>query len=324
MSASDRPHVLAVAQLLAPQMEQLRTHFELHELFGLSPAERAQAAQRLVSGDGGVKIRGLITNGGLGADAALLGALPDLEIVSSNGVGTDAIDRKVCAQRGVHVCNTPDVLTADVADLALALLLDVSRRVSEGDRVVRQGKFALGLGRAVQGKRVGLVGMGRIGQAIARRCTAFEMTVAYHTPRAKPDLPYHYEPDLVALARDCDYLVLACPGGAETRGLVSAAVLEALGPQGYLINVSRGSVVDEPALVRALVSGAIAGAGLDVFADEPRVPQELWSLEQVVLLPHIGSGTVETRTAMGQLVVDNLVAHFAGQPLVTPVPPPAL
>lgn len=252
----------------------------------------------------------------------LIEALPNLEIISQFAVGTDNIDLQAAKERGVAVTNTPGVLTDCTADIAMTLLLAVARRAVEGDIYVRVGKWLNGpmpLGVSPKGKTAGIVGLGRIGQAIARRCEAFGMKIAYHGPRKKPDQPYPFYEKLIDMARDSDFLILACPGGEETAGIVDMHVLDALGPKGFLINVSRGSVVDEPALVEALYNKKIAGAGLDVFAKEPNVPPELISMDNVVLLPHIGSATAETRTAMGRLVADNLKAHFEGRPLLTPV-----
>jgi lactate dehydrogenase-like 2-hydroxyacid dehydrogenase len=215
------------------------------------------------------------------------------------------------------------VLTDDVADMALGLMLTVLRRLCVGDRFVRDGRWArkdiMPLATRLTGKRLGILGLGRIGRAIARRAAAFETVIAYTGRRAHDDAPYRFEPSLVALARDSDVLVVSVAGGAGTRGLVSREVLEALGPEGVLINVARGAVIDEPALVEALCQGRLGGAGLDVFANEPHVPEALLGLEQVVLQPHRGSATHETREAMGRLVLDNLAAHFAGRPLPTQV-----
>jgi lactate dehydrogenase-like 2-hydroxyacid dehydrogenase len=220
----------------------------------------------------------------------------------------------------VAVTNTPDVLTDDVADLAIGLMLAALRGIATADRYVRAGLWLranMPLQTRMSGKRLGIVGMGRIGQAIARRASAFGMSISWNGPRPK-DLPWRYEPDLLALARSVDVLVAACPGGAATRGLISRAVLEALGP-GVFVNIARGSVVDEAALVDLLVTQRLGGAALDVFADEPRVPEALFALDQVVLQPHQASATRETRGAMGQLVLDNIAAHVAGRPLLTPV-----
>ena len=217
--------------------------------------------------------------------------------------------------------NTPDVLTDDVADLAIGLMLATARRIAAADRFVREGRWLQGgfpLTSKVSGKRLGIVGMGRIGQGIARRAAAFEMQIAWHGPTAK-NLPYRFEPQLIELARSVDFLVAACPGGAATRGLISRDVLSALGPKGVFINISRGSVVDEAAMVELLTVGQLGGAGLDVFVDEPRVPAALFGLDNVVLQPHQASATDETRGAMAQLVLDNIAAYAAGKPLLTPV-----
>lgn len=248
--------------------------------------------------------------------------LPNLEIIANFGVGYDAIDIDAAKERGIRVTNTPDVLSDDVADLALALMLDVSRRLTFGDRYVREGKWEEGnfpLQRKVSGRKVGILGLGRIGQAIASRASAFNMKVAYHGRHEKSDVPYEYHSSLVDLAKTCDFLVIACPGGPSTRHLVNREVLDALGPEGCLVNIARGSVVVEPELVKALAEGRLGSAGLDVFEDEPRVPEELKGMENVVLQPHVGSATFETRKDMAELVLTNLTAHFGGKELPTPV-----
>ncbi|HET7731247.1 MAG TPA: 2-hydroxyacid dehydrogenase [Usitatibacter sp.] len=257
-----------------------------------------------------------------GIDAATIARLPKLRIIAHFGVGYDTVDVDAARARGIAVTNTPDVLTEEVADLAMALLLATVRRVPQGDRYVREGKWLKGpmaLTESLQGRTLGVIGMGRIGRAIARRAEAFNLRIAYQGPRRKAELAWRWFADAVALAGESDLLMVACPGGEATRGLVSRAVIDALGPQGFLVNIARGSVVDEPALIEALQQGRIAGAGLDVFADEPRVPAALIALENVVLQPHVASATHPTRKAMGQLVIDNLAAHFAGKPLLTPV-----
>jgi lactate dehydrogenase-like 2-hydroxyacid dehydrogenase len=264
----------------------------------------------------------LVTSGGAGASRELIERLPGLRLIACFGVGVDAIDLTAARERGIAVTNTPDVLTDDVADLAIGLMLATMRGISAADRYVRSGLWrrgAMGVQTKVSGKALGIVGMGRIGEAIAKRAAAFGMQIAWTGPRAK-DLPWRYEPDLIALARGVDVLVAACPGGSATRGLISRAVLEALGPEGVFINIARGSVVDEAALVEVLTTGQLGGAGLDVFADEPNVPEALLALDNVVLQPHQASATRETRLAMGQLVVDNVAAFVAGRPLITPVP----
>ncbi len=268
------------------------------------------------------RVRAIVTSGGAGADATLIRALPKTEIIACFGVGYDAIDLGAAQAGNIAVTNTPDVLTDDVADLALALILDSQRRISRGDRYVRSGTWVKGgmeLGTALTHHKLGIVGLGRIGMAVAKRAAACGMRIAYHGPRRKSDAPYPYFAGLVELASDSDILVLTLPGGAGTRHLVNAEVLAALGAKGTLVNVARGSVVDEAALVAALQSGALGGAALDVFEDEPRVPAALLAMENVVLQPHVGSATHGTRAAMGQLVIDNLAAHFAGRPLLTRV-----
>lgn len=266
--------------------------------------------------------RAIVTSGVVGADAALIDALPKVEIIACFGVGYDAIDLDAARTRNIAVTNTPDVLTDDVADLALALILDSQRRISRGDRFVRAGLWRQGgleLGHALKGRKLGIVGLGRIGLALAKRAEACGMAIAYHGPRRKSDVPYAHFADLIGLAGDSDILCLTLPGGAGTKHLVNAEVLAALGPQGTLVNVARGSVVDEAALVAALQSGTLGAAALDVFEDEPHVPEALLTMENVVLQPHVGSATHQTRAAMGQLVLDNLAAHFAGRPLPTRV-----
>jgi lactate dehydrogenase-like 2-hydroxyacid dehydrogenase len=270
------------------------------------------------------QVRAVITGGATGIRSAVFDALPALEIIAINGVGTDAVDLQRARERGVRVTITPDVLTEDVADMAFGLMLSVSRALCVGDRFVRDESWGNRLpvpplSRRVHGKRLGIVGLGRIGRAVARRGGGFSMPVAYTGPRRHEDVPYRYEPSLRQLAADSDFLVLATTGGAHTKGMVDQSVLEALGPNGILINVSRGSVVDEHALLAALLHGRLAGAGLDVFANEPNVPAEFFSLTNVVLQPHCASATVEARLAMGELVLANLDAHFGGRPLPSPV-----
>lgn len=262
----------------------------------------------------GGEFAALTTRAGSGADAAMLEAMPALRVISSFGVGLDKLDLDTARRRGIAVGYTPDVLNDCVADTAFALLMDVSRRISAADRFVRRGEWPKGpfpLATRVSGKRLGIVGMGRIGRVIAHRASGFDMEIRYHSRQQAEDVAYGYEPSLEALARWADYLVVATAGGPSTRHLVSAAILEALGPRGFLINIARGTVVDEAALVDALVHRRIAGAGLDVFEDEPNVPPALFNLDNVVLLPHIASATHETREAMAELVFENLQQFFA-------------
>jgi lactate dehydrogenase-like 2-hydroxyacid dehydrogenase len=259
----------------------------------------------------------------LGADAALIEALPNLKVIAGFGVGFDKVDQAAAVRRGIHVSNTPDVLNDCVADLAFALLLDVVRGVSAADRFVRRGDWLKGrfpITTRVSGKRLGVLGLGRIGRAVAQRAGGFGMAVGYCNRQPLPDVDFTYHATPAALAGWCDILVVTAAGGGATRHLVDEGVLQALGPQGFLVNVARGSVVDEQALVRALVDKRIAGAGLDVFEDEPRVPDALLALDNVVLTPHVASGTEETRAAMADLVVENLHCYFTTGRLLTPVP----
>jgi len=269
------------------------------------------------------RIRAIATEANRGADRALIMALPKLELISIFGVGTDSVDLAAARERNVPVTNTPGILTEEVADLAIGLMLASARQIIFADQYVRDGSWAakgpIRLGRSVGGKTMGVLGLGGIGRAIADRGAAFRMRVIYSGPRRKPEAPYEFVPDVVELARQSDYLMVACKGGPETHHLVSAAVIDALGPEGTLINVARGSVVDEPALIAALSAGRLGHAALDVFESEPVPSPEVLKLPTVIVQPHHGSATLETRTAIGQLMIDNLSAHFAGRPLLTSV-----
>jgi hydroxypyruvate reductase len=303
-----KPDLLTVAKLAPFLMQPLQSAFTVHAQPEGAPLERIRA----IGGSGESKV-----------SAELMARLPALEIVSIMGVGYDGVDVAVAKARGVRVTHTPDVLNDDVADLALALMLNVARRIPQADRHVRAGAWPQGpmpLATKMSGARLGLVGMGRIAQAIAARAQAFGMSVAYTARSAKPALPFAFHATPAALAAASDFLVVITPGGASTRKLINAEVLQALGPQGVLINVARGSVVDEAALIDALQRGAIAGAGLDVFENEPQVPEALRGLDNVVLTPHIGSATQATRHAMANLAFENLRAHFAGERPPTLVP----
>jgi lactate dehydrogenase-like 2-hydroxyacid dehydrogenase len=265
-----------------------------------------------------------VTSGRFGVGSALMRALHELGAVVNFGVGYDTTDVRQARERGILVSNTPDVLTDCVADTAVGLAIDVLRGLSAADRFVRRGAWPtqgnFPLMRRVSGKRVGVLGLGRIGAAIARRLEAFGCPISYHQRTQLPDCPYRYAATARELARGADILVVATSGGEGTRGLVDRSVLEALGPDGYVINISRGTVVDQAALVELLLAGRLAGAGLDVFAEEPKVPEELFALDNVVLLPHVGSGTVETRAAMEQLTLDNLARFLDDGTVLTPVP----
>ncbi|WP_407297604.1 2-hydroxyacid dehydrogenase [Stutzerimonas zhaodongensis] len=251
----------------------------------------------------------VVTSGRFGCTAGLIERLPNLRAIISFGVGYDAIDVAAAHARNIQVSNTPDVLNDCVADLAFGLIIDTARQMSRADRFVRAGEWPSGglpLAMQVSGKRLGIVGLGRIGETVAKRSTGFDMQVRYHNRRPVEGSAYGYEANLVELAQWSDFLVLTCPGGDSTRNLINREVLDALGAKGILINVARGSVVDEPALVEALSEGRLGGAGLDVYAHEPKVPKALIDMPNVVLLPHIGSATEETRLAMEELLFANL------------------
>lgn len=315
-----RPVLLQAVRLLPALERQLAEQYDIHHL----PTEGAERNALLQARGAG--FAGLVTSAMRGADAALIGALPNLRVISVFGVGLEKIDLKAAAARGIPVGYTPDVLNDCVADMGFGLLIALARRLSQADRYVREGKWltapgmSFPLGRQVSGARMGVVGLGRIGRTIARRAGGFDMDVRYHTRRCVDDVTWSHEPDLLALARWADFLVVITAGGAATRHLINADVLDALGPDGYLVNVSRGSVVDEQALVRALQEKRIAGAGLDVFEHEPHVSAELLTMDNVLLAPHIASSTVQTRQAMAQRVLDNLRAFFAGKTMPSTAP----
>ena len=314
-----KPEILVLAASpSASVMQQLERHFTCHHAWKMAPAEQGAFIDAVAA-----NVRGVLTVGPIGIDAALADRLPKLEIVGVNSVGFDKVDVAALRARAIPVTNTPGVLTDDVADLTVLLLLAAARRLPAMDRYVRNGDWAAGkpltLARSVRGKVAGIFGFGRIGQAVAERLCALGMLIRYYQPRPVPGVGAPRAESLLALAHDSDYLVLCAPASAATRHAVDAGVMAALGPQGTLVNIARGALVDQAALIAALENGQLGGAALDVFEDEPNVPQALRALGNVVLTPHIGSLTVETRHAMGQLTVDNLVAHFAGQPLLTPV-----
>ncbi|MFM8555845.1 MAG: 2-hydroxyacid dehydrogenase [Betaproteobacteria bacterium] len=310
-----KPVIVQVGPLHGPTQEALARLYDIRRLFEASDRERFLAS---VAADCNVAV----TSSTHGMTAALMHALPNLKLVACFGVGVDALDVAHARAHGIAVSNPPDVLTEDVADLALALLLGTVRRIPQGDRFVRDGLWLKGnmaLTQSLQGRKVGIVGLGRIGLAIARRCAAFNTELAYFGPREKPSSGYRYFSNLVELARWSDVLIAACPGGADTRGLISRSALEALGPAGLLINIARGSVIDEQAMTELLASGALGAAGLDVFEREPQVPSGLIALDNVVLQPHQGSATHDTRTAMGRKVLENVAAWLDGRPLPNPV-----
>lgn len=298
-----KPPVLMLIREPPPWMLQDFAHYDL----------------RTVPGPG---IRAAVTGALEGIDAATIDALPDLRLIAVWAVGYDKTDVAHAKARGVAVTNTPDVLTDDTADMAIALMYAVFRHIAAHDRYVRAGKWATGfppIGRKLSGRRIGILGLGRIGSAIARRCEPFAGEIAYHSRRPVAGSLYRYAADARALAASVDVLVVATSGGADTAKLVDAAVLDALGPEGTLINIARGSVIDEDALVAALTEGRLGAAGLDVFTNEPHVPQALWTMDNVVLTPHQGSATIDTLRAMADLVRANVDAFFAGEPLKTPL-----
>lgn len=311
-----KPQILLIEPMMAEIERRLDADYEVIRLFQAD--DRAACVARHAAG-----IRAVVTGGGSGVAPSIMAALPKLEIVAINGIGTDAVDLHEAARRGIRVTTTPDVLTDDVADLALALILAAARQLCVGDRYVRDGGWTrrepLALAHSVGGKRLGIFGMGRIGRAVARRAAAFGMAIAYTDLLEIAELPYRFVADVATLAGDSDIFVVAAAGGAGSRGVIGRAVFDALGPDGLLINVARGSIVDELELVAALTEGRLGGAGLDVFVDEPNVPAPLLALPNVVLQPHRASATVETRLAMGDLVLANLAAWFAGGEVVTPV-----
>ena len=306
--------ILLVSNMMPHIQEALEARHTLHRLY---EADDRQAFLASVAD----KIEGVATMGK--ADAALIDALPNLKIIASFGVGYDGVNAAHAASRNVIATNTPDVLNDDVANMAVTLVLTCSRRFSEWERFARAGRWEQEgdppLARAINGRKVGILGLGRIGKDIARKLDVFGCVIGYHGRSQQADQPYEFYDDLTAMARDCDFLIAICPGGEATKGIVNQQVLEALGPDGTFINVARGSVHDEDALIEALASGKLGHAGLDVFAAEPKIPERLRALDNVTLQPHQGSATVETRRAMGDLVANNLLSFFDGKGAITPV-----
>ena len=309
-----KPEILIPTKIFERTQAVLEKEFSCHRLY--EATDRAAFLKPLAQ-----RLRG-IASFGSDVGAGLMDALPKLEIISNFGVGVDSIDLEAARKRKIIVTNTPDVLNDCVADTTLALTLNVMRRFPQAEAYLRSGfwgtRGAYPLSTSLGGKTMGILGLGRIGEAIAQRAQAFGMKISYHN-RNKKDVVYAYARDPVALARDSDVLVVVTPGGAGTRHIVDARVLDALGPEGYLVNISRGSTVDEAALIRYLQEGRIAGAGLDVFDNEPKIDARFFAMDNVVVLPHVGSATIETRTAMGNLQIENLRLHFAGKPVRTRV-----
>jgi hydroxypyruvate reductase len=314
-STRDVP-VLIIGALLPSLQEAVETHFDATRFWEL-PDQDTWLAQN------GERIKAIVTSGALGASSEVIAKLPKLEAIFSFGVGYDSIAVDAARDRGIVVTNTPEVLDDCVADTAMALTLDVMRRYSEADRFLRAGQWPKGkfpLASKIGNKKIGIVGLGNIGEAIAKRATAFDMQVLYHNRKPKAGVAYQYYADLDAMITDCDVLVLAVPGGKSTEGLIDAKRLGLLGSKGFLVNIARGSVVDQVALIDALREGRIAGAGLDVYEDEPNVPQALIEMDNVVLLPHLASGTHETRQAMGDLVWSNIQGYYHNdRKVLTPI-----
>ncbi len=308
-------HLLLLSANIEPHLDSLGGRCQVHRYYNASDPDA-------LLDEVGDKVRLVGTNGHVGCAPGIMDRLPNLGIIGCFGVGYDAIDVDAARARGIRVTNTPDVLSDAVAELALGLMLALSRRIPQSDRFVRDGAWLEGeypLTDELSGRVAGILGLGRIGKEVARRLQAMKMRVVYHGRRRQPNEPFEYYDDLEKMAAAVDWLVVCLPGGAGTDGIVSATVLDALGPDGALVNVARGSVVDEPALVKALERGRLGGAALDVFAAEPRVPDALLAMGNVVLSPHAASATRKTRHDMGELVIANLLAYLDGKPLLTQV-----
>ena len=315
MTRPNATEILMTGPLMAYAADQLKARFTVHELW---KAEDKAAFLREISD----RVRGIAGGGHVRIDGALFDALPKVEMIANFGVGYDNVDAAEAGRRGLVVSNTPDVLTDEVADLAIGLLIATVRQLPQVDRYLREGKWLKApypLTTSLRKRKVGIVGLGRIGKAVAPRIEAFGMPIVYHGRSRQSDVAYRYYPSLVEMAQDVDTLISVAPGGASTHHIINAEVLKALGPDGIVVNVGRGTVVDEQALIEALRSKTILSAGLDVFEDEPRVPAELIAIDHVVLLPHVGSASVHTREQMGQLLVDNLFSWFDGKGPLTPV-----
>ena len=313
--STNKPDIISGGPLPGNCGERLAEYFTVHKL----PPEAERPAFFAALKD---KVRYLQWGGSFKTGPEIMDALPKLELISCFGVGYDGIDVAAASARKIAVTNTPNVLNDCVADTAIALTLNIMRKYVAADKFVRAGEWLKGnqpLQTSVHHKKMGIVGLGRIGKTIAKRALGFDMEIGYFGRNKQSDVPFRFFANLADMAKWCDVMIVITPGGAETKNLIDAKILESLGPKSYLVNVARGSVVDEPALIAALKANKIAGAGLDVFADEPRVPADFMTMENVVLAPHVASATAETRKAMGDLVVDNLIHALEGKPLLTRV-----
>jgi hydroxypyruvate reductase len=313
-----KPEILLVVPIYAPTMAALERDYTVHKLWA---APEASAYLR----DKCANVRGVVTSGLHGCEPGIVAALPKLEIIASFGSPRRSVDFAGAAARGIVITNTPDAIVENTADIALGLVIAVMRRLCEGDRYVRAGKWPQGPlppGRDLAGKICGIVGLGRVGRAVAKRVEVLGMKVAYHGPNRKADVAWPYHADLLELARASDCFVVSCGLTDATRGIIDSKVIEALRPHAFLVNIGRGPLVDQQALIAALAGKKIAGAGLDVYWNEPQVPAELVLMENVVLTPHLGSVTVEVREERGRKVLANLAAKFAGQPVPNPVTKP--
>lgn len=313
----DKPDLLLIGPATSRMRAAMATDFTIHEMFEMADADAWLA-------ENGARIGYVATDGHYGVKPDVMAHLPNVKVISCYGVGYDNIDAKGCAARGIQVTHTPGVLNAEVANTALLLLLATSRRLVRDDASVRSGKWASDgptpLTRSVENRKVGILGLGRIGEEIAQRLSIFSADISYHSRNEKQGSPYRYYAKLADMARDVDVLICITPGGAATKHLVNREVLDALGPDGTLINVGRGTVVDEAEMVKALQDGRLGNAGLDVFEAEPKVPEALFGMDNVTLLPHVGSATLETRQAMGDLVTDNLAQFLKDGTVISPVP----
>ena len=314
-----KPEVLLMGRIPdLPKSETARL-FESYTVHALHTCEDSNALVERIKD----RVTVIATNGILGASAEFMSNLPNLQAIVSFGAGMDNIDLNYARKQGIQVANTPGVLNDDVANMAMALLLGISREIVEADRYVRRGDWAtkgkMGLQKGIRNKKVGILGLGGIGRDLAKKLEAFGCEIAYHNRRENLEVPYSYYHNLLDMAKDCEYLIVICPANAETYKMVNREVIDALGPEGALINIARGTIVDEEALVLALQEDRLGAFASDVFANEPHVPDALFEMSNVILIPYLGSATAETRKAMGELMLRNLERFFAKEPLETPV-----